>query len=311
MGTIRKWTKDKVLAEALKYKTRTAFMHGSAGAHKAAKSQGFYEEACKHMQTIQRTWTKEDIQKEALKYTTKTEFSNNSSAYMAAHTRGILDEVCTHMSSKMQPITNEEIYTAAKKYTSINEFLNKEFRLYHAAMRRGIKENVCRHMDGIKVTWTLDKASKEALKYRTKMEFKNACPSAYNYSSRNSILQEVCSHMDKVKMKKQAFTIPQGKTGIYILYNESGIVYVGKSSICIKNRVAAHNHDKKFDKVEIFEITSKADMNVAELYLISRYSPKYNKDSNDGSKLSLIINNLDSIIISKSIYNRKEVGDAI
>lgn len=44
------------------------------------------------------------------------------------------------------------------------------------------------------------------------------------------------------------------------------------------------------------------DIQLAELYLIHRHSPKYNKDSNSGHSPTLSIDNLDSIIAEQYHY---------
>jgi hypothetical protein len=91
------WTKDEILKEARKCKTRTEFKKRFGGAVAAAVKFGIYEKACAHMVGIVK-WTNQMIQQEALKYNTRTEFKlKNGAAYIAASRRGILDEVCSHM----------------------------------------------------------------------------------------------------------------------------------------------------------------------------------------------------------------------
>lgn len=50
-GTIRgrKWTKEAVLAEALKFKTKQAWIDGSQGSYRIAKHEGWFDEAVVHM----------------------------------------------------------------------------------------------------------------------------------------------------------------------------------------------------------------------------------------------------------------------
>lgn len=48
-GNVLQWTKDKLIKEALKYKTRWDFVKGSLGAYDSAHRQGLLNEICSHM----------------------------------------------------------------------------------------------------------------------------------------------------------------------------------------------------------------------------------------------------------------------
>ena len=65
--------------------------------------------------------------------------------------------------------------------------------------------------------------------------------------------------------------------GVYLLYNKSKVVYVGKSKN-IKNRVIKHRKDKYFDSVKSIIFKDDGMVNIYEPYLIQKYNPMYNKD---------------------------------
>lgn len=44
-----KWTKDRLMEEARKYKSRVAFSKGSGGAYNSARKRGLLDEVCAHM----------------------------------------------------------------------------------------------------------------------------------------------------------------------------------------------------------------------------------------------------------------------
>lgn len=66
--------------------------------------------------------------------------------------------------------------------------------------------------------------------------------------------------------------------GIYILYDNYNIVYVGKSLSSIENRIKSHNKDKLFNSVKYIEFKSDSDIDLYEVYLINKYKPIYNKE---------------------------------
>ena len=50
--TSLRWTKEEVLKEAKKYKTKSSFSKGSSGAYDAALNYGLIKEACTHMDSL-------------------------------------------------------------------------------------------------------------------------------------------------------------------------------------------------------------------------------------------------------------------
>jgi len=98
-----KWTKKKVLKEAKKYKTRTEWASNSAS-YDAAQSNGWINEASKHMSHGLIIWTKEKILVEALKYKKIIDFQKKSNgAYNASRRIGCFVRATSHMKRKKNP----------------------------------------------------------------------------------------------------------------------------------------------------------------------------------------------------------------
>lgn len=99
-GSRLKWNKEILLAEALKYSTRSEFQAKNRRAYAAAQRQGLVGEICGHMYTAPRKlkWTKSRLMEEALKYKSRVAFSKGSGgAYKSARKQGLLDLICAHM----------------------------------------------------------------------------------------------------------------------------------------------------------------------------------------------------------------------
>ena len=65
--------------------------------------------------------------------------------------------------------------------------------------------------------------------------------------------------------------------GIYILYRDNEVVYVGRSNDITK-RIAVHKREgKKFDRYETVKFPYYRDRKKAERFLIELYTPGYNK----------------------------------
>jgi len=246
--------------------------------------------------------------KGALEYTSRSAFeAGNKKAYNAALKRGIMDEVCIHMKPKRKVWTEDEIKNIALMYTGRRLFELGDRNAYQAALKRGLLDTVCSHMEVTKVTWDFDKLHAEALKYDTRGSFKKNNPSAYAATLRRGLLEDITTHMAKPKgisMFADAYNV----TGVYFLYREDVLVYVGKSTGHISTRLWEHMYDpiKVFDKVVIYEIVNKADIALAEVYYITKFAPIYNKDSKSDDALTLSVVGIDEIVDREIIINIRE-----
>ena len=212
MSRKRIWYKDKVLLEAQKYQTRNEFSQNARGAYKAAKHNGWLEEACSHMPK-KAIWNKENAFAEAKKYSTRFELQKHSrSAYNALVRNNWLKEACAHMPlvykrhkqpKKPNYWTKSLILKEISKYKTITEFATQSSGAYEASKRLGIINIIKEHLPGKK--WTKEKLQQEALKYSYRGDFQKHSQSACIAARRLEIYEEICSHM-KPKVKAKVYT---------------------------------------------------------------------------------------------------------
>lgn len=101
------WTLDKLIEEALKFKSKKEFRKGNPAAYLAATRNKDYHKISSHMpkkicikgsNNPNYVWTSEMLSEEALKYKTRGEFQkNNPSALYTAWKRQLLNQICSHM----------------------------------------------------------------------------------------------------------------------------------------------------------------------------------------------------------------------
>ena len=85
----RKWTLEKLLLEAKKYKRRIDFRNNSKNAYEAANRHNLKDIVCKHMSSERRIWFKDEALKEAKKYFSIQDLkAKNTKLYNALHRRG-------------------------------------------------------------------------------------------------------------------------------------------------------------------------------------------------------------------------------
>ena len=188
-------TKEEIIDEAAKYKTRKDFERGCASAYKAAKAAGIYEEACAHMNSRQK-WTDDKVRTVAGQYTSKAEFRMNP-AYKAAIRRGILDEVTAHMNFRKLPNgywSKERCHEVAMQYDKKSIFQKAEFSAYQAAAQNGWLDEITVHMER-NTQWKEFQLIAMAGEYETITDFREAEPNAYMAAHRLGITDKMFSHM--------------------------------------------------------------------------------------------------------------------
>lgn len=160
-------------------------------------------------------------------------------------------------------------------------------------------------------TWTNEELKDEALKYDTKVAFKTTSSSAYAISWKRGILQEICTHMVSNGYRLGGFDLceVEKKSGIYFLYNNDELVYIGKSHSCMAARIRQHSKEysgykKDFNNIEVFIIGNHSDIAIAEVYLIAKLKPVLNSDFNNDDIATITINNIDDIISDGIKINR-------
>jgi len=148
-----KWSnKGKVLADAKKFLSRSAWQKASVGAYEAAKKNGWFDEATAHMTRPDMTqkWTKAAVKKEAKKYKFKSDFNNNAvGAYEAAKNNGWFDDVTAHMGNKKAIPTKwnkKAVLDDAKKYKKKSQWKKNSPGAYGASHKGGFYKEATSHM---------------------------------------------------------------------------------------------------------------------------------------------------------------------
>jgi len=160
----KKWSKEELIFEALKYSQNKDFVKNSSGAYQAAKRSGILKIIRSHM-----------IKPHPLK-------GKNHPNFM---------------------YTNEYLAEVASKYIKKEDFLKYDKKIYNAASARGILKQICKHTIRKKISrenhsqfkWTIEKIQEEAYKYTKRDEFKKSSGGAWSAAQNLGILDEVCNHM--------------------------------------------------------------------------------------------------------------------
>jgi predicted GIY-YIG superfamily endonuclease len=154
----KKWTKEKVLADAKNYSSRSEWKKNSASAYRASRNDDYLDEAVAHMKTPEKTrkWTKNKILIDAKKYKSRSEWNrHNPSAVSAARRLGCFDIAVNHMkilNPKGKWSKKSSVLTSAKKYKSKSEWQQHEVGAYGSAKNNGWFEEATAHMKRPKAT---------------------------------------------------------------------------------------------------------------------------------------------------------------
>jgi hypothetical protein len=200
------WDIEKCTKEAKKYRTRTEFQRGTAGAYQIARQNNWLEEICTHMTSPQKPngfWDFKNCFEIAKEYRTRREFQYGAGgAYRSAMKNKWLDEICSHMEEIIKPNnywTKERCKQEARKYNTKPEFRKKASSCGEMARRNGWFDEICTHMEEIKKPnnyWTKEKCKEEAKKYNTRTGFRLNVGGAYARAYKNGWLDEICKHMN-------------------------------------------------------------------------------------------------------------------
>ena len=145
------WTKERCLAEALKYETRSTFRISCSGAYNAAYVHGWLDEVCSHMKVLKTHYSKEECANEALKYETKTEFMEQSPIYYShAIRKGYINEICTHMKKLGNPVARaiyafefQDLHVYIGLSSDIERRRNEHLNDKNSAVFKYIKNSNC------------------------------------------------------------------------------------------------------------------------------------------------------------------------
>ena len=205
-GTTIKWTKEKILIEAKKYKTIAEWLKNDVLSYKAAWSMGILKEATKHMKILwEKKWTIENIIEAALKYKTFKEWiKKDKKSYAAATVRGLLDDpritkFLIKIIGKTSKWNKKKVLKDAKKYKSRSEWKKKSPSAYRFAKKHGFFEQAVMHMKKpLKGKWTEENIIKNAKKYKTIKEWMKNEPGAYAAAQKKKLLSKATKHMKRL-----------------------------------------------------------------------------------------------------------------
>jgi hypothetical protein len=270
----RLWTKSRILAEAKRHTTRTAFRNAAPGAHHAAKKLGILTKACEHMRPVQINrpgfWTCERITVVAKKYRSRSEFkANESGAYRAAWQSGMMDQVCAHMRENKKPNgywTLQRLSREARKYRFRSDFEKGSPAAYNAALRQKVVSEACSHMERkpMPAFWTTQRIRQAARECRSVAEFLQLHPGAYSAASKSGVLKIVCRHMRRSRKPDGYWTEERLRT-IAMRFKtridfkrRSAAAYTAASRLGLLDQICAHmkfeaNTAKRAMYVYVFE----------------------------------------------------------
>lgn len=189
----KRWTRDIVLAEGLKYNHRVDFIRNSQSAYNRARKDGYLDVACSHMIPIGNR---------VLRMVYSYEFSDNH-VYVGL-TYNIEKRNASHLLKgpvfnhiqKSQIIPKRKIISknyipwieaGVLEQKTIDEYKNNGWNILNTSKGGG--------MGGKEIKWTKDEILKESLKYNTRTQFRRNSPKGYDAAIRNKLLNTVCSHM--------------------------------------------------------------------------------------------------------------------
>ena len=97
--------------------------------------------------------------------------------------------------------------------------------------------------------------------------------------------------------------------GIYALYKNNKLMYIGKSLSSMEARISRHFNDesKDIDLARCFTIENDANINLLEMYLIGIHKPPYNIDSVGNSVPTIEIDFADSLVSEVKEYTYNSV----
>ena len=190
-----KWTKERVFAEARKYRTRSEFQKGCYVGYQVSHKRGWIKEmdwfVCGRKP---RKWTKEKLFEEARKYKTRNEFQKNAcGAYCAALDKGWIKEMDWFVDGRIIKWTKERVFAEAKKYNTKKEFQKGCATAYGIARKNKWLDEMTWFVEIRKPFgyWTKENVFAEAKKYRTRGEFQNGCKYTYYVACKNGWLDEI------------------------------------------------------------------------------------------------------------------------
>jgi hypothetical protein len=145
------WTKERVLKDSKKFKSRSEWNRKSPSAYSAAKKNDWFVEAVKHMDLIVEhgKWTKESILQSSLNFKHIKDWQKSyPAAYNKALKNGWLNLASKHMTAvpRISKWTKELVIADAKKYLTRGEWQKAKGNAASVAIKNGWYEESTKHM---------------------------------------------------------------------------------------------------------------------------------------------------------------------
>jgi hypothetical protein len=193
-----KWTREKCLTIAKKYKDFKKFREENNDVYLSARRNQWIEEIKSLFpdKPVTKWSDKKAVIKEARKYTYRKAFVKGSKgAYEAARLNNWLEEACAHMDLKTNFWNFEACEKEAKKYKTRKEFQKNTSGAYGAALKKGWLELITTHMDVKLKKWEYSEILELASNYPTKVAFIKAHKPAYLFALRRDWIKDILAHI--------------------------------------------------------------------------------------------------------------------
>ena len=190
------WTKERIIEEAKKYSTRGEFQKGAGGAWGRAQVEGWLDEVCVHMETVDHGWlhciyaiTNQRLNKAYIGLTRQAfdvRMEQHRSSGNTTNSSTIIGESDTQY-EQLTPYAYTVNDIGDKENELIDRYVSAGWEVLNSQKQIG--------KVGTQTRWNYQRCSEEADKYRTRTEFRRQSPKAYNAAKRHGYLDELCVHM--------------------------------------------------------------------------------------------------------------------
>ena len=187
---ITKWTAEKILIDAQRFKSKSQWKANSPQAYKGSKKLGIFEKAVKHMHLIGSKYNRclysIKVRRKKIIYIGLT---YNFEDRIKAHLKTKRFKKLSRSNLIIKQLSNyiDKEKAAKLEIQTIKEFKFKGYILLNTHSGGGL--------GGSDLMWTKEKIIQSAKKFNHKMKWKESEPGAYASARKKKILNEVTSHM--------------------------------------------------------------------------------------------------------------------
>lgn len=184
------WTRERILSEAKRHKTRTSFIKGAPGAYRCAVQLGILEQVYSHMQRVGSKYKRTIY---AFEFPDKTVYVgltfNFERRYQEHMSKSRLLKEKTrqlgHTFVKFDEWYEKDI-AAVKEQEKLDEYLRKGWTVLNKAKAGGL---------GKDKFWTIEMIDREVVKYSSIYDFRIKAPKAYAAASRMGVIKKMTKNL--------------------------------------------------------------------------------------------------------------------